>query len=144
MNKKAKITVFAFLIFLVLCSCQTKPAAWDESIPLEKTATVLLVSMNITSFNGITVIPKNFRWVHIPAGETTLGGNVFINHGGISFQAKGMEFTYTFKAGVEYVVQGQTQDMKWGVSVYEAKKHSQISAENKLAFIPFKNQPIFN
>ena len=140
MGKKIIITSFA--IFLLFCSCQTKPVVWDDSLPDASMATVQLVNMNIDSFNGIAV--TKFFWVKIPAGEVRLGGDVTIYHAGVGFRAQGMEFTCRFDAGREYVVQGTAQDMLWGVSVYEASKYSQISEANKIMFIPFKEQPVRN
>ena len=137
-----KIIITAFAVFLLFCSCQTKPVAWDDSLPEGSMATVRLVNMNIDSFNGIAV--TKFNWVKIPAGETRLGGEVIINHAGIGFRVSGMEFTCRFEAGREYIIQGSSQDMLWGVAVYEASKYSQVSAESKVAFIPFKDQPVFN
>ena len=140
MGKKIIITSFA--IFLLFCSCQTKPLVWDDSLPDGSMASVQLVNMTIESFNGIAV--SNFYWVKIPAGEARLGGDVIIYHAGVSFRAKGMEFTCQFEPGRDYIVQGATKDMLWGVSVYEASKYSQISEENKVTFIPFKDQPVRN
>ena len=137
-----KIIITAVVAFLLFCSCQTAPVAWDDSIPIEKMATVRFVNMNIDSFNGIAV--TKFNWVNIPAGEARLGGLVLINHAGATFRTSGMEFTCQFDAGREYIVQGTAQDLQWGVSVYEGSKGSHINADHKIAFIPFKNQPVFH
>ena len=140
MEKKAIIAILA--VFFLVCSCQSGPVTWDDTIPEEEMAAVQLINMKIDSFNGIAV--TKFNNVKIPAGETRLGGEVVVYHAGIGFRASGMEFTCMFEAGRQYIVQGSTQDMQWGVSVYEASKYSNISADNKVAFIPFKEQPVFN
>ena len=140
MRRNVVFTVLA--VFFLLCSCQSKPVAWDDSIPEDQMASVRLVNMKIDSFNGIAV--TKFNYVNIPAGEARLGGEVIIYHAGVNFRASGMEFTCMFEAGSAYIVQGGSQDMQWGVSVYKATKYSDVSAENKVAFIPFKNQPTFN
>jgi hypothetical protein len=139
MEKKLTVAfVLVFLLFL-FCSCRSDPVVWDSSLPEESMATVRFVNMKIDSFNGIGV--TDFEWVKIPAGEARMGGDVSIYHAGFSFQLKGMEFTCYFEKGREYIVQGGTQETLWGVSVYEASSYSDVSAETRLAFIPFRTQP---
>jgi len=130
---KKKILILTAITFLLLSSCQTKPIVWDDSYPEESTASVRFNNMKVDSFNGITV--NKFYWVRIPAGEATIGADVVINHGGVRFQTRGSEFTFTFEAGREYTVYGRVNDMRWGVSVF--------SNNEFVAFVPFKNQPKF-
>ena len=137
-----KTIIVALMVFSFFCSCQTKPDVWDSSYPEERLADVRFVYMKLASYNGISV--TKFNWVKIPAGAATFGGEVYIFHGGVQFTLRDMEFTCQFDAGTSYVVIGSQQDMLWGVSVHETSKPSRTTAENKIAFIPFKNQPKFN
>ena len=134
--------LFMATAFLLFTACQSGPVIWDDSHPSEELATVRLMSMVIDSYNGIAV--KNFEWVKIPAGETRLGGLVIIEHAGVYWRANGMEFTCNLEKGKEYIITGKGENMQWGVSVYEASTYKEATEENKVAFIPFKNQPIFN
>ena len=140
MNKKMVMVIFAASLLII--SCQTNPVVWDNTYPEGKLTTVRLLSMKIDSYNGILV--SKFNWVKIPAGETRLGGDVNIGHAGITWVAKGMEFNCYLEEGKEYIIMGKSQDMQWGVSVYEASNYKEMSEENKVAFIPFKEQPKFN
>jgi hypothetical protein len=137
---KKKITVAVGMCFLLFfCSCQTGPVVWDGSPSDESLATVRFIGMKIDTFNGIEV--TKFNWVKIPAGEARLGGDVYVNHAGLNFQLEGMEFNCTFEKGREYIIEGRSRDMLWGVSVWEASSYSQISEKTWLAFIPFRTQP---
>jgi len=137
-----KFIVSFLAVVVLLCSCQTAPVVWDASYPAEKLATVLFINMKISSYNEIGV--TKFNWVKIPAGEVKLGGEVIISHAGFSFKASDMEWTCKLEEGKSYVMRGSSQDLLWGVSVYETESYQKISQENKVAFIPFKNQPKFN
>ena len=128
-----KMMILAAVAFLLFSSCQTKPVVWDDSYPEEKLASVQFFNMKVDSYNGIGV--EKFNWVKIPAGETAIGADVVISHGGVQFHARGMEFTYVFEGGRNYTVNGSVNEMRWGVSVYSNKEF--------IAFIPFKNQPKF-
>lgn len=134
-----RLSIAAAVVAVLFCSCQSVPVVWDDSLPDEKTAVVLFVNVTITSYNGIGV--TKFNHARIPAGETTMGGDFAVYHAGMSFRLKDMEFTFLFEQGKEYIVQGSSQEMLWGVSVYEASKYSEATAETRVAFIPFKNQP---
>jgi hypothetical protein len=136
-----KIVIMAGMVLLLFCSCQTKPQVWDNSYPEEKLAEIRFMGINIDSYNGISV--TKFNWVMIPAGDTTFGGTVTINHSGVQFTARDMEFTSRFEEGRSYIVVGNQNEMRWGVSIYEGEKYSQLKDENLVAFVPFKEQPKF-
>jgi hypothetical protein len=128
--------IAALTVFLLFCSCQTKPIVWDENHPEEKLATVRLLEMKIESFNGIDV--TKFNWVRIPAGEARLGGTVVVLHAGVNFIAEDMEFSSLFREGGNYILHGAAQGGLWGVTVYEGKNMRDIKPENMITFIPFK------
>lgn len=136
-----KMGVTAIITFLLFCACQTSPIVWDNDYPPEKLATVLFMDMKIDSYNGINV--KKFLFVKIPAGEATFGGEITMRHGGVAFRAKDMEFTCILEEGKEYIVQGSNEDMKWGVSLYEAASYTPVKIEKRVRFTSFKNQPKF-
>jgi len=125
--------IIAAVTFLFFISCQTGPVVWDNAYPEEKVATVQFYGMNIDSFNGISV--SKFNWIKIPAGQAIMGGDVTISHGGVSFYARGMEFTCMFEEGKAYKVYGSTDNNRWGVKVYENDEF--------VVFVPFKEQPVF-
>jgi hypothetical protein len=141
MKKKVTIAVSMFFLLFLFCSCQNAPVVWDSSFSDESMATVRFINMKIDSFNEIEV--TKFNWVKIPAGEARLGGEVYISHAGFDFRLRGMQFTYTFGPGRDYIIQGRSQDMLWGVAVFEASSYSQVSEKTFLAFVPFRNQPEF-
>lgn len=126
--------IIVLIVLLFVCSCQTKPAVWDKSIPEESMSTLKLNNIKITSYNGEKA--SKFNWIKIPAGDTTLVGDYLIYHASIGFSIRGMEFTYRFEEGKEYFITGSHSYMRWGVSIYEG-----ISQERHIAFIPFTNQP---
>ncbi|MCL2763181.1 MAG: hypothetical protein FWD36_08270 [Treponema sp.] len=132
-NRWLCVITIAMVTCLLFCSCQSSPVVWDNSYPEETLAIVRFFDMNIVSYNGINV--SKFRSVKIPAGQTELSGDVNIYHAGVRFAAKGMEFSYQFEANREYRIEGSSNEMLWGISVYEGK--------TLLAFVPFKEQPKF-
>jgi len=136
-----KIVIAAVMVSLFFCSCQSKPRIWDSSYPEEKLTEIRFSGITIESFNGINV--TKFNWVKLPAGDITFGGNVTINHSGVIFISKGMEFSGHFEEGKSYFVFGRQSDMRWGVAIYEGADYSKIKDENLVAFVPFKEQPVF-
>jgi hypothetical protein len=137
-----KILFLGAAVFLLFCSCQSSPKLWEGSANESRLATVQFYYMEIDSYNGITV--EKFNWVIIPAGTAELGGNVGVQHAGLRFYLKGMEFSCNFEDGKEYIVRGASENLLWGVSVYDVTGNKKISPETKIAFIPFKEQPNFN
>jgi hypothetical protein len=138
---RKRVTIVVGVFFFLFCSCQSAPVVWDSSLSDGSMATVRFINMKIDTFNEIGV--TKFNWVKIPAGEARLGGDVYVSHAGFSFQLKGMEFTCMFERGREYIVEGRSHDMLWGVSVWEASAYSQVSEKTWLVFVPFRNQPEF-
>jgi hypothetical protein len=134
-NMKKTLALAAAVLALAV-SCATTTKIWDESYPIEKSATVTFYQMTVKSYNGIGV--DKWRSVVIPAGEASIGSDVYIVHAGIRFLANDMEFTCYLEAGKEYSVAGVARDGKWGVSVYEGETPKN---DTFLEFIPFKNQP---
>jgi hypothetical protein len=126
---------FAFALFLVSCVTQT---VWDASYAEEEMSTVLFTWMKPTGYNGIPV--SKWAKVKIPAGVTLIEGDVTLSHAGLMILVRGMEFSFNFEAEKEYEVIGVTQDMLWGVKVYEGTRKT----GTEIAFIPFRNQPVFN
>jgi hypothetical protein len=134
--------IAAITAFLLLCGCQTGPVVWDNSYPAEKLATVKFLGMKIDSYNEINV--TKFNWIKIPAGQATFSGEyVAILHSGLTFWAKNVEFTCKFEEGGKYIVQGNSENMQWGISVYKADDYNAAKAGEKLYFTPFKRQPQF-
>ena len=133
--QKKSFLILGVLAVVLLASCQTAPTTWDYSYPEERSASVRFVSMVVTAYNGISV--SNFEWVRIPEGQTSITADVFIRHAGIIFVARDMEFGFPFQAGREYRVVGTTNDMRWGVSIYDS------GSNELLAFVPFIEQPQF-
>jgi hypothetical protein len=140
LKRNAMITGALFIV-LAFCSCQTTPVVWDDSLTEEQLATVRFYNMKLDSYNGIAV--SKFNFVKIPAGETRLGGEVNIYRSDVIFTTRGMEWTCNFEAGKEYAIIGAARDMKWGVVVYDTLKTGDMKKEHEVAFIPFKNQPVF-
>ena len=144
MNNKFKQIGFlavSLVVFLLVSSCATVGGGmrvWDDTIPAGNSATVRFNNMAIDSYNGISV--TRFNHVQIPAGEATFSGLVVIYHAGITWRANGMIFTCNFEAGKNYIVQGSTENRLWGVTVY----NSTVRPENKVVFVPFKEQPVFH
>ena len=133
------MVVVGFLVLLVvlLGSCASKPVVWDDSYPESEMTTVRFAAMTVTSYNGIGV--QKWNTAKFPAGNTSIGADVNIQHGGITFKATGMEFSYRFDAEKEYQVWGATENMNWGVRIYDGLG----SKREPLAFIPFKDQPVY-
>jgi hypothetical protein len=121
-----KILFFAAIALIFFGSCQTRPIVWDSTFSEAESATVHFRNMVVTNYNGISV--SKFSNVMIPGGQTNITADVAILHAGRQFNARGMEFSYNFQAGREYKVSGGTQDMRWGVLVFEGNEH--------LAFLP--------
>ena len=140
-----KIIVGMLILFLLLSSCAGSAGLviWDESIPEEETATVHFMNMKIDSFNGIHV--TDFNRTRIPAGLARLGGEVRAVHAGLNFVLRDMEFSFNFEAGKSYMVSGATQNMQWGVNVYDVtgQQSARATADNRIDFIPFREQPVF-
>ncbi|MCL2229795.1 MAG: hypothetical protein FWC01_01740 [Treponema sp.] len=130
---RIRIIVLLSFVFLVLNSCQTGPSTWDSALSAENSAEVKFVGMHVLTYNGINV--RRFNWAIIPPGQTTISANLTINHAGLSFSLRDMEFTFDFKAGKIYRVTGSTHDMQWGVNIFED--------DELLTFRPFLIQPIF-
>jgi len=140
MGKKFVITVVLVLLFL--SSCQTnKPQIWDDSYPEEKLTEIRFLNFDVDSYNGISV--TKFYWVKVPAGDITFGGKAYMVHSDIRFSADGMEFSGHFEEGKAYTIYGGQNDMRWGVFIYDGTDYSRIKDENLVAFIPFKEQPVF-
>jgi hypothetical protein len=129
------------LAVLALSACQTALVVWDDSLPEEQMAAVRFHNMELDSYNGIGV--SKFNYVKIPAGEAQLGGEVKVIRSSIIFTLPGMEWTCHFEAGKEYAVAGAARDMKWGVVVYDTGGSNITTNHREIAFIPFKNQPVF-
>jgi hypothetical protein len=128
----------AALAALILGSCVSgTPAVWDDSYPESQLTTVKFNGIAVSGYNGISV--EKWYTVKIPAGDTLIGGDVTIYHGGLTFQARGMEFNYRFEAGEEYQVSGASRDMKWGVRIHRGLS----SGAEEIAFVPFIQQPVF-
>jgi hypothetical protein len=123
------------LVLILAASCVTTKV-WDETHPLEESATIWFYQITVKSYNGIGVN----KWVSIviPAGEAAIGGDVRISHAGVGFNIIDSEFSCFLEAGKEYSVTGATQDGQWGVNLYESKIPK---TETLREFIPFKNQP---
>jgi hypothetical protein len=119
---------------VVLASSCVSTTVWDETYPPEKSATIWFYGITVKSYNGIGVEP----WfsVVIPAGETSIGGDVRIGHAGITFEARDMEFTCYLEPEKEYTISGAAKDGQWGVNLYEGKALSGTAL-----FIPFTQQP---
>ena len=139
---KIKMVIILIAVFFLQISCQTGPVVVDDSYPDEELVTVRFVSMEINSYNLIAV--SKFTWAKIPAGEAKLGGTVMIQHAGVSWKVNDAEFTCYLEKGAEYMIIGKGENMLWGVSVYKASNYREMTEENKVAFIPFKEQPKFN
>lgn len=131
-----KITFAALVLLLLLSSCASL-TVWDDSQSAESQAVVQFHGMNVDSYNGISV--TRFRNVRLPAGEAVFTADVGIHHAGVNFLLRGMEFGSVFEAGNTYIIRGSTENMQWGVTIWT----SQIRPENKVAFIPFRVQPVF-
>jgi hypothetical protein len=127
---------FAEILVLALASSCVTTKVWDEAYPPEESAAVWFYQITVKSYNGIGV--NKWASVVIPAGEANIGGDVFIDHAGVRFLCRDMEFTCFLEAGKEYSVLGVTKDGLWGVNLYESKK---IKPETHREFIPFNNQP---
>jgi hypothetical protein len=135
MNKLPKV-FFPLLVITFFASCASQ-VVWDTTLAENAMATITFSGYSPTSYNGIAV--SKWYKVKIPAGNASIGGNASISHGGFTFIAKEMEFAFKYEAEKEYIVMGASQDMKWGVKVYNGT----VRPENELAFIPFKIQPTF-
>ena len=135
--KTALAALLVAAIFL-LGSCQKSARVWDESLPEETLASVRFSGFAVDSFNGIPV--SKFNWVKIPAGVAAFGGVARIAHAGVTFTISDMEFSFVLDAGGDYIAYATHENMLWGVSVYNAEGW-RLRPENKIAFIPFRNQP---
>jgi hypothetical protein len=144
--KKLMTLAASFLVLFLAGSCATTALAraittaltttvWDDSLPPEKSATLTFYNIQVASYNGIKV--EKWRTVVIPPGETAIFGTVDIQHGGITFVTRNMEFTCYLEAGKKYSVRGAAADRKWGVNLYVHEN----SYDRDPEFIPFKNQP---
>jgi hypothetical protein len=133
--KKPLAVIAAALVLALASSCVTTKI-WDETHPPEKSATIFFYQITPKSYNEIGV--SKWHSVVIPAGEAVIGGDVHINHAGVGFLAKDMEFVCHLEAEKEYSVIGATKDGKWGVNLYESKN---LKAETLVTFIPFTTQP---
>jgi hypothetical protein len=133
--KKKVLGLLGAAVIVFFVSCQTRLFVWDESYPPERLAYVNFVNMTVTAYNGITV--NNFARVKIPSGQTDITADVRIQHAGITFIARDMEFGFPFQAGRDYRVVGRTSDRLWGVAIYDDNTNEQ------LMFVSFIIQPQF-
>ena len=76
-----RIALFGVICaMLALGACSStgfRGFVWDDTIPPEQSATVFFMYYSPTSYNGISVDPKDFRaYVRLPAGTSEFVGNI--------------------------------------------------------------------
>jgi hypothetical protein len=146
--RKAKVIFVSFIIIAAFISCTLSVAVFDDSIPKEKTTTVLFGNLDVNSYNGIPVSGKGWGYtvglVNIPAGKATFICNCFIytiiSGRNIRIDLKGAQFTYTFEPGKEYSFYAIEKDGKLGVVIFDKIKKAFIGAgdSESIGFIEFK------
>ena len=107
-----KMILFAGLITIgFLMSCGTTPNVHDDSVPLEKSATITFqATWTVKVFNEIAVQLKKSAMMGteftIPAGKSTfildLDTGKMISH--TRYIGKNISFSYDFEAGKEYSI----------------------------------------
>ena len=110
MENKMRIRVFFVFVLSVLClliSCGTTNNVYDEDIPLEKTASLVISGdFTVKTYNGISVKLKTSEFgatgFRIPAGSTTLVMDLYSKIGNTIYRGKDIELKYKFLAGTEY------------------------------------------
>jgi len=138
---KKMLIVTACLAMLTFGCANTKPAAVVDTIrPGANEAIVYFLNMEIEGYD-VTMDEKGLPYTKITAGETTFRGRVIIIHSQVTFLAANVEFAVRLEQGKKYFLVGTAQNMQWGVSVYENVYKPEDKGTNKIAFIPFINQP---
>jgi len=136
-----KLLILTCLSVLLFFSCKTI-ATFDESIPEEKTARIMIGDIGVvTEYNGISVNWERLRGFtatlhQIPAGDTVfkidVDAQLSVNYGssysGNSFnvtttrnilQIKGATFRYNFQPQKEYYFDAaQNNDKIFGLRIY--------------------------
>lgn len=134
----AALTFGLFAVLAALGSCITEPVVFDESIPLEKTATVAFVMLAPTVYNGIPV-DKKWLWARIPQGEASFVVDIV----GAKVSGSGFILSYNFEGGKEYCLYFATDGDLYGADVYNTPppKIGWPSKNTLIGFLPFDNQP---
>jgi hypothetical protein len=103
--------VMALTLVLALSGCAmvAKAITYDTGIPLEEQAQVRIGDyLTATSFDG-----KPVSWgtgftanpvINVPAGEHTFTFNFYVEYGGYTYSANGIQYTDTFQAGRLYSI----------------------------------------
>jgi hypothetical protein len=139
---KKLIIITAFLVILVLGCATTNVSQGIVGTvrPGTNTATVYFLDMEIEGYD-VTTDEKGLPYAQIPAGQTTFRGRVIIVHSEVAFLAANVAFDLRLEQGKIYLLVGTAENMRWGVSVYENVYNPEYKEANKIAFLPFINQP---
>ncbi|MCL2719806.1 MAG: hypothetical protein FWD47_00510 [Treponema sp.] len=124
---------------------------FDESVPLERSATIAFYSgVEVTEYNGIPVPHKKsfgntkseWKYVAIPAGVANFTVDVLHASGNTIWKGSNFIFRYNFRPGLEYVILVAYKEREWGVDIYQQSVPSfgTPDRENLLDFVLFINQ----
>lgn len=148
-----KITIgFILAVALVVSSCVGSPVVFDESVPLEQSATIYFEGFEVNSYNGIEVPTRNlyppgsikssWNYITIPAGEIEFGGMAsHVTRDTFFYSGTDLFFKYKFEPG-EYCIYGtyfhENYMGKWGVYIYSGKAPSlgQPPKDRLITYIP--------
>jgi hypothetical protein len=141
MKKLIILTAGLAILAFGCASSSTKTTDIVDTIrPGANEAIVYFIDMEIEGYD-VTADEKGLPYAKITAGETTFRGRVIIIHSQVAFLAANVEFALLLEQGKIYLLVGTAQYMMWGISVYENVYNPRDKETNKIAFIPFINQP---
>lgn len=108
---KRGIKFLGLVMLGMLLSCGTTTNVFDDTVPLEKSATLYIEpAYRVKSYNDISVQLKStgmgYTGFTIPAGKTTIVMDLDTGRqfGDDRFYGKNISFTYDFEAGKEYLI----------------------------------------
>ena len=99
---------FVICIAILLVSCATTKNVFDDSVPEENTAKLLIApSWTVKIYNGVDVKLKRglgATGFTIPSGETELVMDLYSKLGNTIFIAKDVVLSFFYEAGYEYYI----------------------------------------